>query len=534
MRMSSALTRLLLASMMIAVLLLASCSTGPSSPASSSPSPADSKPYGSLTVAADIGSGAIDTKDGTPRTYMTTGFPIFDLLIEPDPNGTPSPGIAERWEIAKDGLSQTFYLRKGVKFHDGSDLTGADVKFSLERILAPAARHPDGTSWRAQIASLELKDDFTLVMNLKVPQFELLQGFNNYGGSTAIVPKKYIEAKGDDYFAKNPVGSGPFKVLKYEPQSRIELEAIDSHWKGAPKFKNVTVLTVNEEATKVAMLKTGELDMAAISSDSVSGLKSAGLRIVDWDGGQQAWQFVFYDLNNPKDYALSDVRVRKALSLGINRQEMATNLFGGYAKPSAVFRVPPTAYFYDSNVLKPDPYDPEGAKKLMAEAGYASGFPMKLWEMGGGGPMSTINTALAGYWRKIGVNLELVPRTYDTSLFIPTQKPEVWGTAWGNISAGGLFNFEGMPSHHSKKSSAKNNVNPRLDELIDKVPLTVDPNEKKKMALEAALLVKNDYASISILDLRALVAIGSKVGGFTPINGMGALAPAYQTTTHAK
>ncbi|MDO8670965.1 MAG: ABC transporter substrate-binding protein, partial [Dehalococcoidia bacterium] len=282
------------------------------------------------------------------------------------------------------------------------------------------------------------------------------------------------------------------------------------------------------------MLKTGELDMAAIATDSVAGLKSAGLRIVDWDGGTQAWEFVFYDLKNPKDYALSDVRVRKALSLGINRQEMATNLFGGYAKPSAVFRVPPTAYFYDATVLKPDPYDPEGAEKLMADAGFANGFPLKLWEMGAGGPMSTINNALAGYWRKIGINVDLVPRTYDTTLFIPIQKPEVWGTLWCNISAGGLFNFEGMPSHHSQKSSAKNNVDPRLDQLIDTVPLTADLTEKKKMALEAALLVKSDYASIAVLDVRSLVAIGSKVGGFTPINGMGALAPAYQTTTHAK
>ncbi|MDO8671941.1 MAG: ABC transporter substrate-binding protein, partial [Dehalococcoidia bacterium] len=419
MRVSSALTRLLFVLMMVGALILVllaeGCSNTPQSPAASpttsapptstapkTPTPLP-KPGGSLTLAADIGAGVFDPKFGTPRGYMTTGFRVFDLLIEPDPDGRPAPGIAEKWEFSKDGLAHTFYIRKGVKFHDGSDLTGADVKFSLDRILAADSRHPDAATWRTQIASVELVGDWTIVVKMKQPIWELIQGFNNYGGSTAVVPKKYIEAKGDDYFGKNPIGSGPYKVTKIEIGNRMEFEAVDSHWKETAKFKNITALFVNEEATVVAMLKTGELDLAAISADSVAGAKAAGLRIVDWDGGAQAWQFVFWDAANPKDYALSDVRVRKALSLGINRQEMADKLYGGFARPSVAFRVLPSAYFFDPNVLKADPYDPDGSKKLMADAGYPSGFNLKYWEMGAGGPMTTINQALAGYWRKIGV-----------------------------------------------------------------------------------------------------------------------------------
>ncbi|MDO8672097.1 MAG: ABC transporter substrate-binding protein, partial [Dehalococcoidia bacterium] len=270
----STLIALMIGAVFLVPLIEGCSTTQPSSGDTSGTTTTATKPYGSLTIQTEFVSGNIDPHQISMATFWPLGAAIFDSLIELTPEGQLRPGIAERWEIAPDGKTHTFYIRKGVKFHDGSDLTGADVKYSLERVLTPTGTHSDGIIWRAAVASVELKDDYTVVMNMKVPQFELLAGFTSLGGSPAVAPKKYIEEKGVDYFGKQPVGSGPWKVLSYQHGTRMELEAVESHWRAVPKFKNITLLNVPEESTRVAMLKTGELDMAAVSPDSVPGLKA--------------------------------------------------------------------------------------------------------------------------------------------------------------------------------------------------------------------------------------------------------------------
>ncbi|MBI2863475.1 MAG: ABC transporter substrate-binding protein [Chloroflexi bacterium] len=525
----------ILVAAVIIVLLLASCSSAPSS--TSTPAAA-SKPYGSLVAAVSFGNVGLDPMMMSRNTLQTAALGILDSLVELTPGAQMRPGIAEKWDISTDGKSHTFYIRKGVKFQDGSDLTGADVKFSLERILDPKATNLDSPTWRAAIAGVDLKDDYTVVIRLKDPLFELLTGFADFGGSPAVVPKKYVEAVGNDGFAARPVGSGPWKVVKWEPGSRLELEAMESHWRAVPKFENLTLLNVPEEGTKVAMLKTGELDIANVAPDSAPSLKSAGVRIIGFEGGAQYYAGPYYDLDQPDKYALGSVDVRKAMSLAVDRKEMGDKLYGGYAEPSGIFYARPTAYFWDANALKPDAYDPDGAKKLLAKAGYPNGFPAKIWDMGGGGMLSILNQALAGYWRKVGVNatIETIDQAAVTKLMTrPRVQPQLFETVRPSLSGGGVFQFEKMATvYHSKKGSVLNINNPKLDELIDKVPLTANPAEKKKLALEAAVMAKNEYNAIPVLEMKTLLALGSKVGEITPIKGMTGLGAAYDSVTHAK
>ncbi|MBI2865106.1 MAG: ABC transporter substrate-binding protein, partial [Chloroflexi bacterium] len=344
--------------------------------------------------------------------------------------------------------------------------------------------------------------------------------------------------KGWDYFAQHLVGSGPWKVVSFQHNVRLELEAVETHWRAVPKFKNLTLLSISEEATKVAMLKTGELDMAMeLSPDSVAGLKAAGLRVLGYYGSGQWYMPLLWDTNNPEKYAVSDVRVRKALSLGIDRKEAAEKIYGGYAQPSAVAWVPTSAYFFDPSVLKPDPYDTDQAKKLLAEAGYANGFTTKVWDSGAGGILSSLNLALAGYWRKIGVNAEVVPVDYATvsrKFFNQVPTAETSNTFFPFIGSGGTFGFDRVVFYHSAKGILRTVKNPRLEELIDKVPMTADPGEKKRIALEAALLAKNGYTMIAGLDVDTIYALGPKVGGLTPVKGVVGLAASYETMTHAK
>ncbi|MDO8673456.1 MAG: ABC transporter substrate-binding protein [Dehalococcoidia bacterium] len=527
---------LALAVTMIGALLSTSCSTQ-STPASTDTSATSAKPYGSLVVRGNVVGSFDPIVAGTPNIYQALGAAVFDSLVDFSPEGQFRPAIAERWEISADGMTHTFYIRKGVKFHDGSDLTGADVKFSLERILSPESTNIDTTIWRDEIAGIDLKDDYTVVFRLKQSRVELLKGFNDFGSSPAILPKKYIETKGVDYFRKNPVGSGPWKVVKLELGARAELEAVEDHWRETPKFKNITVLNVDDEATKVAMLQTGELDLADISPDSVPKLKSAGLRIIGHDGAAQYFMGLYYDLTQPAKYAMGDVRVRKALSLAINRQEMADKILGGYAEPSALFYARPTGYFWDANLLKPDPYDPQQAKKVLADAGFPNGFTTKVWNQVGTVSANILNEAAAGYWRNIGITAELVPveSAILRSMRSPVTKPEMFNTIYTAANTGGVFQFEKMvTAYHSKKGTIQTHSNAKLDELIDRVPATKDPAERKKLALEAAVMAKNEYSILAVLDIRTVLALGSKVGSITLTKGSGAYAYNLATLSHAK
>ncbi|MDO8672085.1 MAG: ABC transporter substrate-binding protein, partial [Dehalococcoidia bacterium] len=348
-------------------------------------------------------------------------------------------------------------------------------------------------------------------------------------------PKNYNEQNGVYAFRKNLMGSGPFKVVSYTPGVRLDQEAVESHWRAVPKFKNISVLSVREEATKIAMLKTGELDMATVLPDSVSGLKKAGLRILSYDGGTQAYGYVLYDAKHPEKFVLGDVRVRKALQLALDSREIAYKLLDGNGVPFALSNVNSSAYFFDPNVLKPDPFDPEGAKKLLAEAGYPNGFSTKIWDMGGGGIVSTIDLAVSGYWRKIGVNADLSAVDFGTLLAkANARNPETWDSyfIWLGTMARDFDKMAG--AYHSTKNAKGNTNDPKLDELIDKVPATKDPAERKKMALEAAVIAKNGYSMLAITGVHLNIAVGPKVGDVARYPGNDISKYMFETITHAK
>ncbi len=513
-------------------LVLASCNAAPSSPGESS---AETKASGHLTVGIRTLANNFDQSNS--GTFATMTYPVMDILVYLDPEAQVIPGIAERWEISSDGKTHTFHIRKGVKFHDGSDLTGADVKFSMERILAADSIHMDTPAWRTAVASVELKDDYTVVVRVKTPQFELLPGFVTLTGSTAVYPKKYIEEKGWAEWLRHPVGSGPYKVVNWQPGSRLELEAVENHWRAASKVKNITVLPITEEATKVAMLKTGELDMAEVSVDSVAVLKAAGLRMVGHYGGTQ-WMFApVWDTDRPNDHPFGDVRVRKAMSLAVNRQEVADKLASGYGKPATLSSVSRVSDYFDHNV-KPDPFDPEGAKKLLAEAGYPSGFATKLWDTGGGDVTSNFFLALSGYWRKVGVNANLDPVDWGTfirKVFLPVRPPEVVGTVWGTPGgAMGRGDFTADLSRFAMPAAMFRSPDPRLNELLKTVPTIANTTERSRLAREAALLAKEGYTRVAVVDVDILFAIGPKVGEVMLVPGNWGVAQFLDAITHAK
>src|SRR3989475_177253 len=229
-------------------------------------SPAWAQAKSELTVA--LSSFSAETLDPALQGHNVKYYLslMFDYLVGVTPDGQPSQagGLASKWESSADHKRWTFHLRKGVKFHDGSDMSSEDVKFSLQRAMSKRSTTGYAGPLRTLIADIETPAPDRVVIVLKestliIPTY-LSRSLSTEG---MVLPKKYIEANGDDVFARKPVGTGPYKFVEQVVGSHIKMTAVDNHWRiGVPKYKNVTFKLVPEETTRIALLRRGEADMA--------------------------------------------------------------------------------------------------------------------------------------------------------------------------------------------------------------------------------------------------------------------------------
>jgi peptide/nickel transport system substrate-binding protein len=372
------------------------------------------------TVAQFIGNGIpIPYLEGSQANdYMQL---LYDYLVGSTPEGkfTPDLGLAEKWEMSPDALTWTFYLRKGVKFHNGAELTAKDVKFSIEQQTLPDSISEQSGLIRREIENIEVKDPYTLVIRCKRPYLWLLSLFNNTESTDGmVIPKDYYERVGKEEFAKHPIGSGPYKWHSGTVGSFIKLEATDKHWRdGVPRYKYMTYLIIPEESTRLAMLKTGEADIARIGRQSVKEALSAGLNVLTKGNGRVV---VFVPNMQWASPVFSDIRFRKALNLAIDKDAIIKQLFDGMAMPLATWPGSNISAVGGNPTLKTYPYNPQEARRLVKEGGWEGyEFTLISYPRAGCPEFSLVVEALAGYWEKIG----LKPK-------IKMTEWAVWRQAW--------------------------------------------------------------------------------------------------------
>jgi peptide/nickel transport system substrate-binding protein len=356
---------------------------------------------------------------GGPRKYYLD--PIYEYLIYLDPETRQTkPGLAAKWEMSKDGKTWAFWIRQGVQFHEGyGELTAEDVKYSLERLIDPKSIVGPSSSMRRLIDKVEAPEKYKVVVTLKVPDVEFDRGYMSNGLCLQIVSKKYLETKGDEAANARPIGTGPFTLAEHKKGMSIKLKVIDGiekHWRVKPDFQNITFLVVPEEATRIAMLKTGEVDLAPISYDAIDSMKASGLNVFsvkyNWVpvirlGGLIKTSPKFYNPNVP----WADKRVRQALNYAIDREGIVKNIFHGQATPAAV-SIPASEWFD----IPAYPYDPQKAKQLLAEAGYPNGFEitLKTFTTTPGAELPMIGEAVGMYWQAVGLNVKIVPTDWTS------------------------------------------------------------------------------------------------------------------------
>ncbi|MBM2825449.1 MAG: hypothetical protein HW402_1113 [Dehalococcoidales bacterium] len=466
------------------------------------PAPTPTGPYGELRMAlSTFGNEKFDpiTADIGHTTNVLSA--MFDFLLWSDRvegRIELTPRLLEKWELAPDALSWVYRIRKGVKFQNGDDLTAKDVKFSLERYLSKDSYF---ANLRNIVERVEIVDDYTVRIYTKgkQPFLPYMQSPMN-PGQGLIMPKDYVERNGVEYFTRHPIGSSPWKFVRYVPGDVIELEAVDQHWRQIPAFKKLTLIVVPEETTRTAMLKTGAIDVTEVGLEAASDLKTAGFRTV-----VTLRDIVSVNFNGVYDsraagMPTADIRVRQALSLAINRDELRQGLFYGQATPPLVAGLPETAVdidtsFWQEYSTKLYRYDPEEAKRLLKEAGYPSGFSMKFYSyVQRGAPyIPKLVEVIQSYWAKISVKVEIVPieiGTYTT--WRPGPADPLVGQANAIRTTSGLT-YNALQSSFSSTGTTPllGKVGPQVamfDQLLNASMSEMDTTKRRATVAEAIKL----------------------------------------------
>ncbi len=440
---------------------------------------------------------------------------LYDHLVGTTPTGELSPalGLAHKWEMTPDGLIWTFYLRKGVKFHDGMEVTSKDVKFSIDQQLLPESTVASALILKQMAKSVEVKDPYTVVVHCKTPSIFLPYFLSNLEGPTGmVVPKDYYERVGVDSFARRPIGSGPYKWHSQQVGSFIKLEATEKHWRdGVPKYKYMTYLAVPEESTRMAMLKTGEVDITDVSRERAKETLDAGLQLLTKEG----WAVLNYVLNMQwVSPAFSDIRFRKALNLAIDKEVIIKQLLGGLAKPVATWPGSDIAGVGGDPKLKPYPYDPQEARRLIKEGGWEGyEFPLVTYARSGFSELPRIHEAVAGYWEKVG----LKPKIRITEW-------AVWRKAWRSRKCENMIHGHdssttpGIPNlirgftqrYEFKMEESSVNI-PYLNERFERIDKSLNIAEISKLMAEIYQYAYDHYLTVPICELSELTATTKKI-----------------------
>ena len=321
---------------------------------------------------------------------------LFEGLTRIDENGAVNSGLAESWTISDDGLTYTFRLRAGVKFHDGTTMDSADVKFSLDRARAADSTNAQKGLFEA-IEAVETPDARTVVV--KLSRREGLFLWNMGWGDAVIVAPESAETN-----KANPVGTGPFKFVEWRKADSVKLERWDGYWGAQPALKTVTFKFVSDPSAQVAGLMAGDIDAipnvgAPESLERFKADPDFEVRVGNTEGE------TILAINHRRKN-LEDIRVRRAISLAIDRQAIVDGAMFGYGTPIGSHFAPHHAAYVDLTAMYA--HDVAKAKQLMVEAGYGDGFKavMKLpppsYARRGG-------EIVAAQLAQIGIAVEIVP-----------------------------------------------------------------------------------------------------------------------------
>jgi peptide/nickel transport system substrate-binding protein len=444
-------------------------------------------------------------------------YALHDAVVKPMPGTAAAPCLAESWKAGDDDKSYEFVLRKGAKFHNGEPVTSADVKFSFERYKGAAH-----DLLKSKVASIETPDPQRVVFKLKEAWPDFLTFYSSASGAGWIVPKAYVEKVGDEAFKQTPIGAGPYKFVSFTPGVELVLEAFEGYWRKTPAVKRLVMKVLPDEATRLAALKRGEVDIAySVRGELAEELvKTPGLTLKPVVLQAPNWIY-FPEQWDPKS-PWHDLRVRQAANLAIDREGMSKALFLGYCKITNNAVVPYTFEFYwqPQNAV----YDPEKAKKLMAEAGHANGFDAGLLYCDSS--YANMAEVVVDNFAQIGIRAKLQP--IERAGFFAGYSSKKYTKGIVQAASGAFGNAATRMASFIVKDGAFSYGNyPDIDELFPAQANELDHEKRAAVLDKMQQLVDQKAIYAPIWQLGFLNGVGPRVGesAFGLIPGFAYTAP---------
>lgn len=450
---------------------------------------------------ADVTS--LDPHQGKETPAVEVTCQIFDTLVVVNPETNEiEPQIAESWEQV-DELTYVFKIRQGIKFHDGSDLTAEDVKFSLDRAINSAA-----VSYIVDfIDTVTVDDEYTVTVKTKAPYAPALR--NLAIPFAAIVPKAVVEAD-EAAFILNPVGSGPYQFVEWKQNDHVTLKAFDDYYAGKPATENLIMKVIPETSQRSIALETGEIDLAYdMAVNDVAKLKDSTELTVYEIPSLTCW---YISMNMNKE-PFNNPLVREALSYAIDRQLIIDTINAGSGQPADAIIAPGVFGYYSTGVRE---YDPEKAKELLAEAGYPDGFETSLWVNDNQSRIEMCQ-AIQNMFQQIGVECAVEVLEFGSYISRTTNgEHDMAYFGWTTSSADADYSYYSL-EHSTQQGAAGNRsfiADPEVDALIEEARTNSDEATRTELYKELAIKLDEINNNIPVFYSSINVGASQKVEGF--------------------
>lgn len=499
-----------LTGVMAAILLAAACG-------GKSESGSPSAPRDTLVFAASADATTLDPHNTTDTESDQVIMMMYETLIGFDPDMRIVPRLAERWEVAADGVTWTFHLRRGIRFHDGTPFNAEAVRRNFARVLDPVAKHKRLVLFN-MVREVEAVDEATVRITTKYP----FGGFEPTMAhvSAAIVNPTVAERFGSEFGlgADRASGTGPYKIVSWKKDQEIVLERHDDYWGEQGRTRRIVYRPIPEAASRVLALEAGDVDVITrVPSADIARLeKESGIRVTKTPSvGMQQFRF------NVTKKPYSDRRVRQAISYAINRRAIVDNLVSSFARPSTSALTPIMRGYANLGEI---PYDPEKAKQLLTAAGYPNGFQTRIattprYPMG-----VELAEAVAADLKKVGIEAAIDVIEWGTMVTywagLPPEKnpQEIFIMGAGASTADADWGlrpiFQTAPTNENNYGYYSN---AEFDKVIEAAMRETDAAKRAQLYRRAQEIVYlEDPGAIWLFDTLYVVASRANVDGVTP------------------
>ncbi len=465
---------------------------------------------GTLIYGAGADPDSLDPANTDSNTGEAFGHMMNNYLVKFDAKVKIHPDLATEWTQSKDGLTWTFKLRKGVKFHDGTPFNAEAVKYNFERFLGPEKPLKSGLH-DPIIKSVDVVDEYTVRFNLKVPYAFFL---NNLAHSASGIVSPAAHKKWGKDLTLHPVGTGPFKFVEWVRGDHVTLVRNDEYYEGKPRLEEIIVKTVREDSARVLGLEAGDYDLIVrIPPEEVPRLMREGKVRIYAEQSLRALRIGF----NMTKKIFADVRVRQALNYGVDKDSIVKNIYQGMGMVIPAVVGPMATGYAD---LKPYPYDPAKAKKLLAEAGYPNGFKTTLWTPKGRYLKDyELAQAVQQQLQAIGVDASL--EAFEWGAYLAQfrkpkdeSKHELYLIGWAPSTGEARWGIYPIMSCDQWTPTGSNSgfyCNKEMDQMIAKAVASTNMKDRDSYLRKAQEILLQDPSSIYLLATKETVGMSLKV-----------------------